>query len=89
MYKQGAMTLFGVDGVAVAPGGTALLEGVSFALEAGEVVGLLGPSGVGKTSLLRVLALLEDPRAGDLSLRGRPPAAWGFPEWRRRVGYAP
>jgi len=41
-------------GLAVARGGVPLLEGVGFALEAGQALVLRGPNGCGKTTLLRV-----------------------------------
>ncbi|MCP9832783.1 MULTISPECIES: ATP-binding cassette domain-containing protein [unclassified Cyanobium] len=56
-------------------------------LAVGDRLGLVAPSGAGKTLLLRTLALLDPPQAGTLSLRGRPPAAWGLPRWRAMVAY--
>ena len=44
---------------------------VSFTVEKGQLVGLLGPSGGGKTSILRMLAGLETPDAGDILFDGR------------------
>ncbi len=44
---------------------------VSFAIEKGRLIGLLGPSGGGKTSILRMLAGLETPDAGDILFYGR------------------
>jgi putative ABC transport system ATP-binding protein len=47
-----------------------VLNGVSFDLWPGEIVVLLGPSGGGKSTLLRLLNRLEDPDRGTISLRG-------------------
>jgi iron(III) transport system ATP-binding protein len=47
------------------------LDGVSFAMERGEIFALLGPSGSGKTSTLRVIAGFERPRSGRVVLDGR------------------
>ena len=46
------------------------VEGVSFTVQEGELVALLGPSGGGKTTVLRMIAGLESPTGGDLFIRG-------------------
>ena len=46
------------------------VDGVSFAVPAGEIVVLLGPSGCGKTTTLRCVAGLEDPTGGSISIAG-------------------
>lgn len=48
------------------------LEDVSFEVEPGEFVCLVGPSGSGKTTLFRVVAGLESPTSGTVSLNGTP-----------------
>ena len=50
--------------------GAPLIEDLSFRLNPGEILGVIGPNGGGKTSLLRLLAGLETPASGDI----------GFPE---------
>src|SRR5450631_4311336 len=51
--------------------GRPAIDGVSFAVPAGEIVVLLGPSGCGKTTTLRCVADLEHPTAGTISIAGR------------------
>ena len=51
-----------------------VLRGATVAVGAGEVVALVGASGVGKSTLLHVLGTLDRPTAGRVSWRGR--SAW-------------
>lgn len=62
------------------------LEPSSFELAGGECIALRGPSGAGKTLLLRALADL-DPNEGEVLLDGTPRSRIPAPQWRRRVGY--
>ena len=62
---------------------------LSIDVDAGEVVAVIGPSGVGKTTLLRTLALSTEPDEGTVALGGTDAWAVGEPErlaLRRRVG---
>jgi multiple sugar transport system ATP-binding protein len=51
--------------------GRPAIDGVSFAVPAGEIVVLLGPSGCGKTTTLRCVAGLEHPTSGEISIASR------------------
>ena len=66
-----------------------VLHGVSFSIPAGGFRWLLGPSGAGKTSLLRLLHLAVRPTHGHLMLLGQDISAAGrsrLPDLRRRIG---
>src|ERR1700687_3390352 len=66
-----AATLEVRDLVKAFAAGRPAVDGVSFAVPAGEIVVLLGPSGCGKTTTLRCVAGLEHPTAGAISIGGR------------------
>lgn len=57
-----------MDALALSRGERALVAGLSMRLAGGDAVALVGPNGSGKTSLLRVLAGLAEPTAGDLTV---------------------
>ncbi len=54
-------------------GDTLALDGVSIRIEPGQMTGLVGPDGAGKTTLIRILAGLMKADAGDISLMGAAP----------------
>src|ERR1700747_353338 len=61
---------------------------VSFAIEQGEVIGLLGPNGSGKSTILRVLAGYLPPTSGTVRIAGIDTAADSLAA-RRQIGYIP
>lgn len=70
--------LLAVRDVVVRFGGIVALDGVSFDLPAGRILGLIGPNGAGKTTLFNCLSRLYTPASGDVlfegaSILGRPP----------------
>ena len=67
------------------PDGTACLSGLDLAVEAGEFVLLKGPSGGGKSTLLRVLARLEQPVAGSVDYHGKHWRGMPVARYRREV----
>jgi len=60
-----------------------VLAGVDMEMREGEVVVLLGPNGVGKSTLLKIFSGLLSPDSGEVSLLGRPPASYGRREMAR------
>ncbi|WP_424767155.1 sulfate/molybdate ABC transporter ATP-binding protein [Paenibacillus sp. sgz302251] len=58
---------------------------VSFEIEKGHLIGLLGPSGGGKTSILRMLAGLETPTSGDILFHGK--RVNDLPPQERGIGF--
>ncbi|GIQ69534.1 ABC transporter ATP-binding protein [Xylanibacillus composti] len=61
------------------------IRGVSFDIQKGKLVGFLGPSGGGKTSILRMIAGLENPSSGDIYLGGQ--LANHVPVQKRKIGF--
>ncbi|WP_270169274.1 sulfate/molybdate ABC transporter ATP-binding protein [Paenibacillus sp. SYP-B4298] len=61
------------------------VRGVSFDIQKGRLIGLLGPSGGGKTSILRMLAGLEKPDSGDIIFHGR--RVNDLPPQERGIGF--
>jgi zinc/manganese transport system ATP-binding protein len=62
-----------LDRVTLRVGGRNVLKAVSFAIRAGEFIGVLGPNGAGKTTLMRSILGLLPPTEGHLRVFGRPP----------------
>ncbi|MBO4593242.1 MAG: ABC transporter ATP-binding protein [Bacteroidaceae bacterium] len=48
-----------------------VLKGINLSIQKGEVVSIVGPSGVGKTTLLQIMGLLDAPTSGEVLLGGR------------------
>jgi branched-chain amino acid transport system ATP-binding protein len=62
--------LLAVCDVSVAFGGIVALNGVSFDMQQGQILGLIGPNGAGKTTLFNCLSRLYQPSSGDILLEG-------------------
>ena len=69
-------------------GGFRALDGVSFAIDAGEFFGLLGPNGAGKTSLISILAGLSRATSGNVTVMGHDVVA-DYAAARRALGIVP
>ena len=62
------------------------LEGISFAARAGETIAFVGPSGAGKTTLVKLLVGLYDPAHGRILYNGHPGSAIDLDELREDMG---
>ena len=62
------MSLLSVENIRKSYGKTPVLKDISFSLEKGEVLAIIGSSGSGKTTLLRCLNFLETPQNGKISV---------------------
>lgn len=73
-HEEGAknVSLLGVDRLVKRFGGFAALDGASFHLMAGEVLGLVGPNGSGKTTCINVISGIYPPNAGQVLFAGKP-----------------
>ena len=63
-----------------------VLDGVNFRIEPGETVAIVGASGCGKTTLLKILSSLQAPTEGELLIDGQPLAHLGVARWRSMIG---
>jgi ABC-type glutathione transport system ATPase component len=79
-----------VEGLRVAYGGRTVLDGVDLRVAPGEVVGLIGESGSGKTSLARTVLGLVPAAAGTVEVAGVSVDGFSSQQWRRfrRAGHA-
>ena len=66
---------------------TPILDNFTLAVEAGEVVALVGASGAGKTTVLKLVNRLLLPHAGHVSVQGKDTREWDPIRLRRAVGY--
>src|SRR3989441_1182132 len=67
--------------------GRPVLSEMSFTLSKGEALALVGRSGSGKTTVLKLINRLFEPSAGEVLVEGRPTSAWDPIRLRRRIGY--
>ncbi|MBQ6079406.1 MAG: ABC transporter ATP-binding protein [Muribaculaceae bacterium] len=82
------MNAIEVNNVSKSYGAVKALDGVSFSVGRGEVFGLIGPDGAGKTSMYRILCTLLLPDAGKITVDGYDTVRQ-MTDIRRRVGYMP
>jgi len=64
-----------------------IVSGVNFRVAPGETLMLLGRSGAGKTTTLKLINRLLEPSSGEILIEGRPQLEWDPIRLRRRIGY--
>ncbi|HRF00321.1 MAG TPA: LPS export ABC transporter ATP-binding protein [Pirellulaceae bacterium] len=85
------MSILDVQGLVKSFGRRRVVDGVSFRVERGEIVGLLGPNGAGKTTSFRMTCGLVEPDKGTVLLGDRDVTRWPFFRRAREggMGYLP
>ncbi len=66
-----------------------ILRGVSFCTGPGEIIGVIGPSASGKSTLLRLVLGMVEPTSGGVFLDGHSTFLWNREDFARHVGYVP
>ena len=82
------MSAIKVENISKSFGKVRALDGISFEVERGELFGLIGPDGAGKTTLFRLLATLLNPDEGRAEVDGFD-IVKDYHAIRERVGYMP
>lgn len=82
------MDVIDVSGLSKSFGKVKALDSVSFSVKRGELFGLIGPDGAGKTTLFRLLTTLLNPDTGTASIDGLD-VIKDYLKIRSRVGYTP
>ncbi len=78
-----------IRGLSFSYGGTPVLKGIDLTMEGAQVVSVLGPNGVGKSTLIHCINKILTPTEGRVLLDGRDVAEYSLKEVARLVGYVP
>ncbi|MEW6341982.1 MAG: ATP-binding cassette domain-containing protein [Paraburkholderia sp.] len=89
MQSTGGSSLYQLSGVDFSIGDRLLLQSISLDIAPGQVVGLIGHNGSGKTSLMRLLARLHQPTRGSIHFDGMPLASWPHRRFAQQVAHLP
>jgi iron complex transport system ATP-binding protein len=82
-------TIISLQDVTFAYRDTPVLHHIHLSVKRGEVIGIIGPNGVGKSTLLKILAALYEADEGRYQLFGRELKSYKRKEIARRIGYVP
>jgi ATP-binding cassette subfamily B protein len=77
------------EGVHLSRGGREILSGIDLTVQPGRITALVGPTGSGKSSLVRLLGRLVEPTEGVVRLDGVPLPEWDLSELRRATSFVP
>ena len=69
------------------PGRPPVINGIRFELEQGEVLGIVGPTGAGKSTLVKLLLRYFEPTGGEIRIDGAPLAGYTLKSYRGMLGY--
>jgi ATP-binding cassette subfamily B protein len=69
------------------PGRNKVLCGINLSLSRGRVLGVVGPTGAGKSSLAKLMLRYHDPQDGEILVNGHPLSEVTLDSWRGRIGY--
>jgi len=86
-YTLGMTSIVEFRNAAYAINGRALVENISFKIQSGETIVLLGRSGSGKTTTLKLINRLLEPTSGEVFVEGKRTTDWNPIRLRRRIGY--
>ena len=75
------------SGVHAVRGTTPVLRGLDLEVTSGETIALVGRSGAGKSTVLKLINRLLQPASGEIAIEGRNTATWDVFTLRRRIGY--
>jgi putative ABC transport system ATP-binding protein len=84
---QGSPPLFALREITLERGGRQVLRNLTLDLPRLPITGIIGPSGAGKTSLIRMLNRLDDPTSGVIRLLDQPLTGYAVRTLRRRVAF--
>ncbi|MGA8260281.1 MAG: ATP-binding cassette domain-containing protein [Arenicellales bacterium] len=86
-FDVGNCSVIEVRGLSYSIGAKCILKEISMKIELEGVIRIAGPSGVGKSTFLELLAGLRRPQAGEIFLDEKPMASVNLPSWWSRISY--